>query len=55
MAMSIFPLLEKGEAVVMFIALDLLEKGDGVAMTIHNLLLRKSPPSSGKEKEWPRS
>ena len=46
---------KKGEAVVMLIALPPLEKGDGVAMAIHNLLLRRSPPSSGKEKEWSRS
>ena len=52
MVMGIFPLLEKSEAVVMIIGITPSRKGNGVAMTIHNLLLRKSPSSSGEEKEW---
>ena len=67
MVMGIITLLEKNEVVVMIIGIPPSRKGDGVAMiigitpsrkgngvamTIHNLLLRKSPSSSGEEKEW---
>ena len=33
-------------------SLTLFKQKDGVAMTMHNLLLRGSPPSSGKGKGW---